>query len=275
MIAMNKEIVESNTSKRINWDILQEQAISNEILDKVIRFNQSAAFSRPKVINSGFISPITKLWLEKVEYTDILPDMFEDVFQLPFDAIIKEGSAYNYDSGYQLSEKETGNILYKAFGRGIATTSKRYGSAGALYPVMPLLFLFNSTASACTSVAGVYMIDSFSLKMYRIKTWSEEDIENVKMAIGVEDDFISPLAIGYAIDLRRAITKYRTRGYRHALIEVGLMAQSFRESLREVNSEFGDLCWSGFNDNSLTYLSGLNVRLSPITLIQWFGKKVD
>ena len=33
----------------------------------------------------------------------------------------------------------------------------------------------------------------------------------------------------------------------------------------------GELCWSGFNDDQLTKLSGLNARNAPIVLLQWWG----
>ncbi|KOR94822.1 hypothetical protein N231_05435 [Geobacillus stearothermophilus ATCC 12980] len=211
-------------------------------------------------------------WLGEVEYTDILPDTFEEEIPLVAEPTYIEGSTRNYDLSYQMDEITLGNIMYKAFGRGEGTMSKRYGSAGGLYPVMPLLFVLRKESITSLPNPGVYMFNPFSISMYRIKTWNKRDLEQLKVAICL-DDFISPFAMAYAIDLRRTVTKYRKRGYRHALIEVGLMAQSFRESLREVNKELGDLCWSGFNDNAITYLAGLNVRLAPVVLLQWFGKK--
>lgn len=51
------------------------------------------------------------------------------------------------------------------------------------------------------------------------------------------------------------------------------MCQSFRESISKFNN-LGDFCFAGFNDNALTYLSGLNPRLAPVALIQWFGEKM-
>ncbi|MBN8194219.1 hypothetical protein JI667_18980 [Bacillus sp. NTK074B] len=269
---MNKSVFYENTRKRINWDILQERALSTEVLDKVIKFHQSGSFFRSKKMESTFISHDIMSWLEKVEYTDILPDVFEEEIKFDVDPTLNEGSTYDYDLNYLYQGQDIIQTMHKAFGRGENSTSKRYPSAGGLYPVIPLLFVFKENIVEDIPVPGVYMFNPYTSSIYRIKSFTETTLKDLKVAICLEEDFVSNVAIAYSIDLRRSVTKYRARGYRHSLIEVGLMAQSFRESLLEENVGMGDLCWSGFNDNALTHMAGLNVRLAPITLLQWFGK---
>ncbi|MBE2914311.1 hypothetical protein [Anoxybacillus flavithermus] len=271
-----KENEYHDTMKSIIWDIFQERALSQRIITDVIKFHQSSVFFRVKNMRSSFISPDVRVWLENVECTDVLPDIFEEEIPLSIEKVRINGSNRSYNLSYRMDEKTLGAIMYKAFGRDNETLSKRYGSAGALYPVMPLLLVLKPNVISSLPMPGVYMFNPLSNSIYRIRKWTEKDLEKLKECIFIDgEEFVSSLVMAYAIDIRRAVTKYGKRGYRHALIEVGLMAQGFRESLREVKENLRDLCWSGFNDNALTYLVGLNVRLAPVVLLQWFGERGD
>ncbi|MBE1553290.1 hypothetical protein [Sporosarcina limicola] len=264
------------SKNRIKSDLFQNQILSTELLNNVIKFHQSGSLLRNKNSIKNSSSPLIYTWLEAVENTDILPDIFEETIKLDTSIINNNGSTSKYDLDYVFPFEKISNVLIKSFGRDSHTLSKRYPSAGALFPIIPLLLIFKENSIERVPDCGVYMIDPFNYSLYKVKGWDEEDIEDLKSSIVLDktnNEFISNFAIGYAIDIRRSITKYRTRGYRHALIELGSMTQGFRESLLDTEVYYGDLCWSGFNDYSLTYLAGLNVRLAPVTLLQWFGKK--
>ncbi|WP_149031724.1 hypothetical protein [Geobacillus thermodenitrificans] len=99
---------------------------------------------------------------------------------------------------------------------------------------------------------GAYILDTTSLTLKRYCSWSRDELREFLMVLNpVENRIYSPYLIGYAINMKKAVAKYKRRGYRHALIEIGLMAQCFRESCKE-EERIGEFCWSGFDDNALT-----------------------
>lgn len=275
MIVMSNNLYNDTFfDNRMKWDYLQGKIISNENLHDILSFHQSTVnYGNNFKINNGSQYELN-VWLQVTEYTDILPEYVNN--QVDFNINIKEieSSTRSFENEFCISKDAFGEILYCAFGRDSQTLSKPYPSAGALYPVFPIIYILSNDVVESIE-QGCYIFDSKKIKLLQIKQFNNRDINNIKSATFVKDNFPSNIVIGYGIDIRRSITKYGRRGYRHALIEVGLAAQSFRESYRKLNnSEYGDLCWSGFSDNRLTYESGLNVRLSPIVLLQWFGRKV-
>src|SRR5699024_5342085 len=142
------------------------------------------------------------------------------------------------------------------------TASKRYPSAGGLYSVIPLVCIFEKNVIKDQYIKpGCYLFDSTDIKLKCIKEWDESELQHVKHLINSYDSILySNIAMAYAVDLKRSITKDRKRGYRHALIEIGLMSQSLRESLNEKEG-YGHLSWTGRIDNALTSNLGLIVKV--------------
>ncbi|MDM5265479.1 nitroreductase family protein [Bacillus wiedmannii] len=262
-------------SKKINnvtdyWDYSLYKILDKGVLEDVLKFHQSTT----TIKNGDYTNPFshnTYNWLDQVEYQDTLPNFFLGEIDLD---ITKE----NFQNSKREFKKESipkstlGNILYKSFGRSRDHSSKRYPSAGALYPVMPLIYILDDEAVlGIPSAKGVYLFDSEKSVLKKIKSWNEEEFNSFVQSINPwQNELYSNILIGYAINMEKTVAKYKKRGYRHALIEVGLMAQAFREVIKQENS-LGDFCWSGFDDNTVTYYSGLNPRLCPVTLLQWFG----
>lgn len=270
MIAMN------DFDNRANENINIEPRVSKSLLDPIIKFHQSTCTLFNENAKSTNASSDIINWAVKNEFTDVVPDYFYQKINLKTsNNNTYESSCRVYDKGWVMGEEVLATILYRSFGRNEERLTKKYPSAGSLYPVIPLLYVFSEKAISKNTPTGSYVFDSTNLNLLLIRQWKKSDLINVEQAISIGKGFQSNLAIAYAVDIRRAIAKYRGRGYRHALIEVGLMAQSFRETIREVDSELGELCWSGFIDNALTYYSGLNLRLAPVSLVQWFGKRGD
>ncbi|MGM7700510.1 hypothetical protein ACSVDE_02230 [Pseudalkalibacillus sp. Hm43] len=255
-------------------DLFFSEAIQDKVLDErtlqtVTKFHQSTTWNMP--FNWG-LDEDTQEWMDLVENTDVLPENADG--EIVFDQDSPHEHPFQSTRDFivhkPLSKVRIGEIFQGAFGRDTYRRSKPYPSAGALYPIIPLLFVMDSSAIESEGIEGCYVYDSTNHKLSLIKPFTASDIEKLKRHLCPNDDFFSSLAVGYALDLKRAITKYRRRGYRHGLIEVGLMAQSFRHSM-ERYEDMGEFCWSGFNDNALTHVAGLNPKLAPILLIQWFG----
>jgi hypothetical protein len=83
--------------------------------------------------------------------------------------------------------------------------------------------------------------------------WNDADLaEMLNIARVAGQGLPADLAIAYGVDLRQALTNYRFKGYRHAMIEVGLAAQACRQALADVGQEcgepLGERNWSAFAD---------------------------
>ncbi|MED4129437.1 hypothetical protein [Shouchella miscanthi] len=263
----------NNISKRrLEWDYLQDGAIGNDIINKIVKFNQeSASLLSPNLQSTPYTHEILN-WLEAVEWTDVLPEYFIEEISLHVDKVNFPSSVRNYVE-WQIPNGVIAELLYNSFGRSTDLLSKSYASAGALYPVMPLLLVIDKNAIEGISKPGSYIYDGSNQKLLRLADWSSnETLNKVKSALCPKEKTFSNVAMAYSLDIRRSATKYRLRGYRHGLIEVGLMAQSFKTVLRKNKYGLAECIYSGYNDNLLTYLCGLNVRLAPIVGLQWFGK---
>lgn len=141
-----------------------------------------------------------------------------------------------------------------------------YPSAGALYPVIPL-FVVTKQITPELSI-GIYSIDYLN-KTLR-KTKFNYNFEKLGECISpYNGSLLSPIFICYSFAVERTVGKYNYRGFRHMLIEVGEMSQSFRLIGKNNILNFGDASWSGFNDLQLKNNLGLH-KLNPV-LLQFFG----
>lgn len=278
MIVMNKSTVATPSVDvfKQKRDVFYAEAIQDKILDEkalhaVTKFHQATSWHMPY---SWGLDEETQEWMDLVENTDVLPENTEEEIVFNQDISYEHDfqSVRDFRLDKPISKDQIGAIFQGAFGRTNPRGSKPYPSAGALYPIIPLLYVLDSNAIGGGGEEGCYVYDSTNHKLLLIKSFGTSEIERLKRHLCPNDDFFSHLAVGYALDIKRAITKYKKRGYRHGMIEVGLMAQSFRHSLHAI-PEMGEFCWSGFNDNALTHLSGLNPKLAPIILMQWFGMR--
>lgn len=252
-------------------DTIQNKILDESVLDNVLKFHQKTTWQN---LYNWRLERDVRSWLELVEHMDILPMYYEERVNLNVfrEHIPTSRSHREFKENWIISKECIGDILYKAFGRYEGGNSKEYPSAGALYPVIPLLYVFDENVVKNQIKPGCYVLDSYQMDLLLIQSFSQSYVKKLISDGLFIDSLPSKLAIGYAVDFKRAITKYRERGYRHSLIEVGLASQSFRHALPQ---EFGDYCFSGFNDNAFTKLSGLSPRLAPIMMLQWFGEKKD
>lgn len=142
-----------------------------------------------------------------------------------------------------------------------------YGSAGALYPVEPLIICLKNDIVMGLS-RGVYGLDYLDKSLKRFDT----NVDFKKLSYSIlpyTGQLISSVFICYIFSMSRTVVKYNYRGFRHMLIEVGEMAQAFRlNGLARINN-FGDVSWSGFDDKALK--DSLGLRIMKPVLLQFFG----
>lgn len=252
------------------WDGNLDNILDSNMLNEVIRFHQSTSYIKRESWTNPY-SVDTLKWLVNVENTDIVPNLYISEYIFEEYQLENKGSIRDFDFE-EIPYYTLSNVIQKSFGRSAKSTSKRHPSAGGLYSVMPLIcILKNYKDSQLTR--GVYVYDSYRNSLKKIKEWNEEEYNDfIRVLTSWDNKIYSNYFIGYAIDLKRATAKYKKRGYRHALIELGTMTQSFKESLLDEKQNLYEFNSSAFDDNGLTYSMGLNPRLCPVTLVQWFGR---
>lgn len=261
--------LESNTLERSFYDYIYTHSLPKKVENFILKFHQASTYLRSTKNRNDIFDKQIYPWLNVVENTDVEPEYFEREIKLEKQVIQgTKGSSRNYNLEKNFTFQEISALLNGAFGRDTHNGSKKYGSAGALYPVIPIMLVFNDFSGFDR---GVYIYNSHKQSLMKIKTWSEDKTNFIKQKVCVRQMELPNTCIAYAVDIRRAILKYHILGYRHALIEVGAMSQAFKHSLHQLKEGVGEISWSGFNDNQLCIECGLNVRLCPIMLLQWFG----
>jgi len=263
--------LEHNTVERSFTDYIYFSYIPKKVENYILKFHQSSTLLKHPESKHQSLDGNVIPWLEVVQHTDITPNYYEEKIQLDINNeqnVI--GSCKKFEKERMFNFPEFSELLNEAFLRDQKKGSKKYGSAGALYPIIPLLLLFKDHDGLSQ---GVYVYDGVEKALLKIKTWKNDEASYIKKYVCHDAVDMPESCIAYAADLRRAIIKYHIRGYRHALIEVGAMSQVFKNSLHKLKNDVGEVSWSGFNDNELTKKCGLNVRLCPIVMLQWFGYK--
>ena len=161
------------------------------------------------------------------------------------------------------------SLLINSFSPDYSGT-RPYPSAGALYPIEPLLFLFEERVNHDKPIdSGCYHFRPVNRTLELIKRMPMLPTINKLFHGQVAEDAPPNLCILYLAHIEKSIFKYRYRGYRHALMEVGSMYQQ----VAMVSQALGlsSTVWSGFNDYQVMHELGLNLRVFlPITM-QFLG----
>lgn len=242
----------------------------NFVVGKTLRkfHNKTVWINRDNLMMKLSSSEISWVKNNSGSNSSYLPSIYSK--KVPFGqakSISNRGSIREYKDEY-INLDKLKQLLNTAFGSNKMNYSRRYPSAGGLFTVVPIMYVFKDSKELNN---GIYVYDANKYDLLKIKSaiCQDKDLLNALGATKKEDILPSRYAIGYAVNFDGSIAKYGLRGYRHALIEVGLMAQAFRETCIEL--EIGEYCYSAFDDTELTYASNLSIRDMPICLVQWFG----
>ena len=163
------------------------------------------------------------------------------------------------------------NVLINSFS--VDESGKRpYPSAGGLYPVEPLVFLFDDKINGFNeSPAGCYHFRSVSKKLQLIKKMEFNHFYEkiLHEFVGNNPEHWPNFCILYVAHIGKAIFKYRYRGYRHALMEAGSMYQ--HATFVSQQKELRTTVWSTFSEQQMLYeLSLDHGTYLPLTM-QLFG----
>jgi SagB-type dehydrogenase family enzyme len=145
-----------------------------------------------------------------------------------------------------------------------------YPSAGGVYSIEPVIFLFSERVSHHEPiVSGCYHFKPRQNRLELIKTL------HLSLAVqqfyhGMIVENTSPqLCILYLAHVEKSIFKYRYRGYRHALMEVGSMYQQASMVAQELGLRSS--VWSSFNDHQVMCELNLDQRIFLPLTMQFIG----
>ena len=168
-----------------------------------------------------------------------------------------------------LSFSDINTLLINSFSPNHLGT-RPYPSAGALYPIEPVLFLFKERVLHDQLIeSGCYHFKAIDRTLELIKQMEMRPTMKRLFHGLVDVDAPPNLCILYLMHIGKSIFKYRYRGYRHALMEAGSMYQQVAMVSQSLG--LGSTVWSGFNDYQMMHELGLNRRVFlPLTL-QFLG----
>ena len=148
--------------------------------------------------------------------------------------------------------------------------NRPYPSAGALYPIEPIVFIFKERVYHDMPFdSGCYHFKPINRTLELIKEMEMLPTINRFFHGLVEEDAPPNLCILYLVHIGKSIFKYRYRGYRHALMEVGSMYQQVAMVSQSLG--LGSTVWSGFNDYQVMHELGLNRRIFLPLTMQFLG----
>lgn len=152
------------------------------------------------------------------------------------------------------------------------TGTRPYPSAGGLYPVEPLVFLFNDKIDGMNEASsGCYHFRPISKTLQLIKKMEFSPFYEKMLHgfVGNDPKQWPNFCILYMAHLGKAIFKYRYRGYRHALMEAGSMYQQATNVAQDM--DLRTTVWSTFSEQQMLYeLSLDHGTYLPLTM-QLFG----
>lgn len=152
------------------------------------------------------------------------------------------------------------------------TGRRPYPSAGGLYPIEPLVFLFDKKVDNFSPAqSGCYHFRPVTKTLQLIKKMEISHFYEKMLHgfVGNNPEHWPNFCILYVAHLGKAIFKYRYRGYRHALMEAGSMYQHATciSQLKNLRTSV----WSTFSEQQMLYeLSLDHGTYLPLTM-QLFG----
>jgi SagB-type dehydrogenase family enzyme len=245
--------------------------IDPDAKEKVLRFHHSGSVVSPNGETESFrLVTLNSTEFRQQEHVERpLTTNRAGLLKLPSShrkcqELTRSSSAEKFDNARISNESEISEFLQLAFS-GEDLKSRPYPSGGALYPVSVILMPMRARKSWGTSLFQYLPLTRALLPLRSPLT----DQEWQRVWWYEEERGIPDFAIAYCVDVDAATFKYRSRGYRHALMEVGSMYQQATlvgQSLGMKNRLF-----SAFPDTELLRILGLNPSEVLIPVMQYFG----
>lgn len=262
-----------NTAKKKAFiGSLVEGHIDSEVYDEVVKLHARQSISIPKFGNVG-LSSVDKSVIARVEFTETELSPFRSH---EFDCKADISSLFRRQASCaQFIDKKIPlslirEFLVHAFSPD-QTGHRPYPSAGGLYPVEPIVFLFEDRVDSDGEpvVSGCYHYRSVSKCLQFIQAIDEAFFLDEMLHGLIEGKSAPGFAILYVAHVGKSIFKYRHRGYRHAMMEAGSMYQ--HATVVSQKMELRTTLWSSFSEPLVLAACGLNQSLYLASTMQLFG----
>jgi SagB-type dehydrogenase family enzyme len=183
-------------------------------------------------------------------------------------ALVRQGSVRDFLLG-SLSFDLVSRLIAGALCARDDTGGRNYPSGGGLFPVEAFLVPLRVDA-----------VENLPPRTYRVRANSKQleilgavDAPALLASINrppMDGPMHAAFAIAYAANLERCIVKYRSRGYRNALVEVGSMIQQVDLCAKHLG--LGTVPWAWFDDYEWSKFLGLNPVRLPLVMLQLVGR---
>lgn len=170
-----------------------------------------------------------------------------------------------------LDFSEVEKLMYPLLSRSVGSYKRGYPSAGALYPVEIFVCSLTEENSSwpCSSKILHLLPRSRKFEVVQVDT----DIDELKKALlSSSYDIGTPgVALIYTVYMPKNLFKYRYRGYRMALMEVGSVYMAVELQAKSL----GVACrlWSAYTDTMLCKALGINPTLFFPMCVHFIGKE--
>lgn len=263
MLKINKEktFISSNVENYVDTKVYQDVV-------------KSYAKECVSLLDYGFaaISSVEEAAIERVQFTECEISPFHkndiecmDVGEKRFH---RQASSSRF-SGEKVDFSQLQSFLIQTFSPD-EKGRRAYPSAGGLYPVEPLVFLFaEHIETDYPLTSGCYHFRPVSRVLQLIKAMDAEHFYSRLLHDLIAREKRPAFCLLYMAHLGKSIFKYRYRGYRHAVMEAGSMYQ--HATITSQAMGLSNSVWSSFAEYEFLAALGLDSAAFMPLMMQLFG----
>jgi SagB-type dehydrogenase family enzyme len=261
----------SSSTQKVFTGGLVEGSVDVRVYQDILKTHAKEAISFPDFGNLA-ITSVGQKTINRAQFTECEISPFR---KYEIQCETSDEAAFNRESSiHEFSEKkikfsDLQKLLIHSFSPN-QTGNRPYPSAGGLYPIESLVFLFEERLTGSHDmISGCYHFRAVSKKLQLIKKMSINFFIEKLMHGFIKPQYPPCFCILYVAHIGKSIFKYRYRGYRHALMEVGSMYQQAITVSQQM--DLRSTVWSTFSDHEMLYALDLDFgSYMPLTM-QHFG----
>lgn len=248
--------------KRAFFSGLVENCIDAQVYHDVLKAYSKETISFLDYGNLS-ITTVAAKHISRVEFTEceISPFRKHEIDCSEIQATFKRPASVQSFSDKKIIFSDIQKFLVNCFSPS-EEGHRPYPSAGGLYPIEPLVFLFaERTSNKPDLSSGCYHYRGVSKKLQLIKKIDTQLFFKELLHGYFDLSHLPCFALLYTAHLGKTIFKYRYRGYRQALMEAGSMYQ--QAILISQQMGLRNTVWSTFSEPEMLY----HLELDPGTYL--------
>lgn len=244
--------------------------VANNVLTRAISMHSETSFFLSRLFpDAGKIFAVPDETFRQISYDD--RPIYPGGFTIPCDAEPPSLVAIRPSSAPTFSERAVdGQTILKLLHLSFADREGRrpYPSAGRLYSVEVFVCIFAGKELSQLGT-GVYHYLPHSSSLELVTSRSPKEMMAVFFHSRSEAALIPDFLLVYQVNFLVSVVKYRLKGYRFSLMEVGSMYQQAEIVGRSLG--LGCRVWGGFSDGEVSRMCGTNPTVLGPAVAQLFG----